>query len=73
MFTDAGKVAHNLCDAVDSSIIHFVKFKKVFTRKLNWNVFIIEKNNKYAYKILQLCVQNKKMSKCALNASKQIL
>jgi len=35
MFSDAGKVAHNLFDVVGRSFFHIVKFKKNFTRKLN--------------------------------------
>jgi hypothetical protein len=33
MLTDAGKVAHNLCDAVDSSIILFVKLASSIKEK----------------------------------------
>jgi len=39
MFTDAAKVAHNLCGAVDCSIFHIVKFNKVFSCKFNWMVW----------------------------------
>jgi len=36
MYMDAGKVAHNFCNATDRSILHMiVKLNKVFTRKLN--------------------------------------
>lgn len=36
MFMDAGKVAHNFCDAPGRFILQMiVKFNKVFSRKLN--------------------------------------